>query len=319
MDIRQLRYFVNIVECGSLSAAARKLHVAQPALSQQLARLEAEVGVPLLNRSSKGVTPTENGSALYRHGHFMLRQFDQSLEIARGKTGSISGVVTVGLPATTVAAIGLPLMRCVRERYPEILFKVVEGMSGHVAQMMQRGQLDIAVLFSSDEAADMQVEPLMTEELFLILSADSELVPPGRDSVSLDEVSRIPLVLPTRDHGLRQRIDAAFENRNLATRVVAQVDSLSLVMDCVDAGMGGTIKPMGAIMRESAGGRPFRHLSFQEIDLSRRNYLYSRPPDQMRPASLAVHAEIRASVHALISDGDWPGFSLVEEADSGSS
>ena len=79
MDMRQLRYFVQIVESGSLAKASRQLFIAQPALSQQMARLEDEVGKPLLLRSSRGVTPTENGSALYHHAKFMLRQLDQAL------------------------------------------------------------------------------------------------------------------------------------------------------------------------------------------------------------------------------------------------
>ena len=78
MDLRQLRYFVQIVESGSLAKASRQLFIAQPALSQQMARLEDEVGKPLLLRSSRGVTPTENGEALYHHAKFMLRQMEQA-------------------------------------------------------------------------------------------------------------------------------------------------------------------------------------------------------------------------------------------------
>src|ERR1700754_2366293 len=110
MDLRQLRYFACIVESGSFAKASRQLFIAQPALSQQLAKLEDEVGKPLLNRSSKGVTPTDNGLALYHHARFMLRQLDQALSIARQESGEVRGMVSVGLPATTVSAIGLPLV-----------------------------------------------------------------------------------------------------------------------------------------------------------------------------------------------------------------
>ena len=148
MDLRQLRYFAQIVESGSLSKASRQLFIAQPALSQQLSKLEGEVGKPLLTRSSKGVAPTDNGLALYHHARFMLRQLDQALSIARKESGAVQGMVSVGLPATTVSALGLPLVRRIRERYPSILLNVVEGMSGHLGQMMRTGQLDLAVLFS---------------------------------------------------------------------------------------------------------------------------------------------------------------------------
>jgi len=161
VDLRQLRYFAQIVESGSLSKASRQLFIAQPALSQHISKLESEVGKPLLNRSSKGVAPTDNGLALYHHARFMLRQLDQALSIARKESGAMQGMVSVGLPATTVSALGLPLVRRIRERYPNILINVVEGMSGHLGQMMRMGQLDLAVLFSSDVAPDVSIQPLL--------------------------------------------------------------------------------------------------------------------------------------------------------------
>jgi len=109
VDLRQLRYFTQIVESGSLSKASRQLFIAQPALSQQISKLESEVGKPLFSRSSKGVVPTENGLALYHHARFMLRQLEQALSIARKDSGAVQGMVSVGLPATTVSALGLAL------------------------------------------------------------------------------------------------------------------------------------------------------------------------------------------------------------------
>ena len=103
MDMRQLKYFVQIVESGSLAKASRQLFIAQPALSQQMARLEHEVGKPLLVRSSRGVTPTENGEALYHHAKFMLRQMEQAVAVARQETAAVGGRVALGLAPTTHA------------------------------------------------------------------------------------------------------------------------------------------------------------------------------------------------------------------------
>ena len=282
MDLRQLRYFAQIVECGSLSKASRQLFIAQPALSQQLSKLEEEVGKPLFNRSSKGVTPTENGLALYSHARFMLRQLDQALSIARQESVAVQGMVSVGLPATTVAALGLPLVRRVRERFPGILLNVVEGMSGHIGQMMRLGQLDLAVLFANDVATDLSVEPLLEEELFVMLPRASALVAPRRTSITIAEAAALPLILPTGSHGLRRRIAAEFEKRNLQARVVAEIDSLSLLMSCVYDGMGATIKPMASVYLEGARGKQWRALSISDARMSRRNYLYSTAPAKPR-------------------------------------
>ena len=311
MDLRQLKYFVQIVESGSLAKASRQLYVAQPALSQHVAKLEAEVGKPLLIRTAKGVTPTENGAALHHHARFMLRQLDQALSIARQEPGTVHGLVSVGLAATTVCAVGVPFMRRVREKYPGVVLNVVEGMSGHLAQMMRLGQLDLAILFSRDAVPDLPAEPLVEEELFVMLPDSSELVAPRRIKLSCAETAELPLILPTGIHGLRRRISAEFEQRNLTTRVVAEIDSLSLLMTCVRDGMGATIKPMAAALLEGKMREHWRTLAFSDADMKRPNYLFSVVADRLTPAAAAVRAELRETVKDLVVGGEWRGVNLI--------
>jgi LysR family tcuABC transcriptional regulator len=311
MDLRQLKYFVQIVESGSLAKASRQLYIAQPALSQHVAKLEAEVGKPLLIRTAKGVTPTENGAALHHHARFMLRQLDQALSIARQEPGTVHGMVSVGLAATTVCAVGVPFMRRIREKYPGIVLNVVEGMSGHLAQMMRLGQLDLSILFSRDAVPDLPAEPLVEEELFVMLPDDSELVAPRRIKLSCAETAELPLILPTGIHGLRRRISAEFEQRNLTTRVVAEIDSLSLLMTCVRDGMGATIKPMSAALLEGKMREHWRTLAFSDADMKRPNYLFSVVADRLTPAAAAVRAELRETVKDLVASGAWRGVNLI--------
>lgn len=314
MDLRQLRYFTQIVESGSLSKASRQLFIAQPALSQQLHKLESEVGKPLLSRSPKGVAPTDSGLALYHHARFMLRQLDQALSIARKESGAVQGMVSVGLPATTVAALGLPLVRRVRERYPSILLNVVEGMSGHLGQMMRLGQLDLAVLFSNDVARDVKIEALLEEELFVMLPRHSALVAPRRTSLTLAEAAALPLVLPTGTHGLRRRIATELERRNLSAHVVAEIDSLALLMNCVYDGMGATIKPMAAVHLEDKRGRQWRALRISDARMRRRNYLYSLSPERLSTAAAVVATELKETARERVDSGAWSGVESVGTA-----
>jgi LysR family tcuABC transcriptional regulator len=311
MDLRQLRYFTQIVESGSLSKASRQLFIAQPALSQQLSKLEAEVGKPLFNRSSRGVVPTDNGLALYHHARFMLRQLDQALSIARKESGAVQGMVSVGLPATTVSALGLPLVRRIRERYPNIMLNIVEGMSGHLGQMMRLGQLDLAVLFAADIAPDVSVEAIVEEDLFVMLPRHSTLVPQRRASLTIAEAAALPLILPTGTHGLRRRIAAEFERRSLSAQLVAEIDSLSLLMNCVYNGMAATIKPMAAIYLERERGREWRALSISDASMTRRNYLYSLGPEHLSTAAGLVASELRDTAHELIRTGAWTGVEAI--------
>jgi LysR family tcuABC transcriptional regulator len=313
MDTRQLRYFVQIVESGSLAKASRQLFVAQPALSHQMARLEGEVGKPLLLRSSRGVAPTENGEALYHHARFVLRQMEQAVAVARQEAASPSGRVTIGFAPTTVCQLGLPLLEHLKSGYPGVLLNVVEGPSGHLEHMTRLGQLDLAVLFSPNAASDLAVEPLLEEELFVILPAHSVLVAPERDSLGLREIAGLPLVLPSLRHALRRRrIELEFERAGLPLDPAAEIDSLPLLMSWVERGAGATIQPLAAI--HVLGDRPerWRCLRIADVRVTRPSYLYSLPPSKLSPCAAIVRDELRGVVRSLIESGQSKGVKLLE-------
>ena len=147
MELRQLRYFVKVVEVGSISRAALDLDLVQSALSQQISRLESELSTRLLQRTSKGVVATEAGMAFFREAQLTLRHADQAVRAAQ--LSRLTGAVSVGLAPTTAAVLGLPLIRAMRERYPDVRLHMVESLSGHLASMLNARQLDLAVLFDS--------------------------------------------------------------------------------------------------------------------------------------------------------------------------
>lgn len=317
MDLRQLRYFVQIIESGSLAKASRQLFIAQPALSQQMARLEGEVGKSLLVRSSRGVVATDNGEALYHHAKFMLRQMEQAVSVARQDKAALTGRVALGLAPTTVCQLGLPLMQQLRERQPGVVLNVVEGLSGHLEQMTRLGQLDLAVLFSPTAASELTAEPLFDEELFVIVPADSPLVPARRGSLTLREAATLPLILPSPGHGLRRRIALEFERANLAIDAVAEIDSLPLLMSCVAQGLGATIKPRAAI--HALGNTPerWRCLRISDAAMTRPNYLYALPPGKLSPCAAVAALELKRVVRQLVEGGQWQGVTLFDPAPAG--
>lgn len=311
MNLRQLRYFTQAIESGSLSKASRQLFIAQPALSQQIAKLEDIVGKPLLHRTSQGVTPTESGRALYHHARLILRQFDQALSIAR-QDAKIEGMVSLGMPSTTVNAIGLPLIYRIQRLYPEIILNVVEGMSGHLAQLVRLRQLDLAVLFARDAIPDIEPDPLIEEELFIIAPANCPWIEPGRTSLTLAEASELPMILPTSSHGLRRRVAATFEQRNLTLNLVAEIDSLSLLMNCVRDGIGVTIKPMAAILAHHERKENWRTLAISDAQISRTNYIYSLASETFSPSVLVISEQLRSLTQELVKSGKWPGTQLPD-------
>src|SRR3546814_467166 len=123
MNLRQLSYFVRIFELRNMTRAAESLHVAQPALSQQIALLEDDLGVRLLVRGPKGVQTTAEGALLYRHAQTILRQMESTRSRLHKTGGQISGTVSIGLASSTAHILALPLMRLVKEEHPAIVLE----------------------------------------------------------------------------------------------------------------------------------------------------------------------------------------------------
>jgi LysR family nitrogen assimilation transcriptional regulator len=239
MDIRQLKYFVAVVDLGSLSKASERLSISQPSLSQQVAGMEASLGTPLLLRSSSGMRPTEAGKTLYRHARTILRQFEQMRgEVTRGDR-SEEGQVAVGLPTSAAAVLAVPLFIRLRERYPGIQLQLFESMSGYLIELLANGRLDMAVLFRDTETRGISVMPLRREELCVfgaahVGDAQSPVCP-------LAALSGVPLVLPGGANGLRLLIERAFAQAGLDLNVVADIDSLPTMLKLASRGHAGTI------------------------------------------------------------------------------
>jgi LysR family tcuABC transcriptional regulator len=303
MELRQLRYFVKVVECGSMSRAALDLGVVQSALSQQIARLEGELATSLLQRSSKGVAPTEAGLAFFLEAQMALRH---AYEAARAAQQSrLSGSVSVGLAPTTAAVLGLPLMLSVRERYPAVRLHLVEGLSGHLSAMLNARQIDLAVLFDADPGRRWSMTPLLDEKLYLIRARGADRPLPAK--VNLAQVEQLPLILPSPGHGLRSTLDLAFSGSRLKRLLPMEIDSLSMLMDAVRAGIGCTVQPLAALARCPDAKQAFEVAEIADARLRRRNSLCSVSDEELSPAGRAVRVTLAQCARDLVASGVWAG------------
>lgn len=310
MELRQLRYFVRVAQLGSMGRAAADLGVVTSALSQQISRLESELSTRLLNRSSSGVQPTDAGLAFMAQAQLALRHADDAVLAAQQQR--LSGHVSVGLAPTTGAVLGLPLMQAMRERYPAVRLHLVESLSGHLSDMLNARRLDLAVLFRSEDARRWSVLPLLSERLFVIGSATLPGFKAG-GRIRLAALSGLPLILPSGPHGLRATLDAAFAAAGVVPHVMAQIDSLAMLMDAVRAGLGATVQPGAATARVDAGslGRP--PLIVREVAdkaAVRSNLLVSVSDGELSPAALAARVVLADVARELVRQGRWPGATL---------
>jgi LysR family tcuABC transcriptional regulator len=304
MELRQLRYFVRVVELGSISRAALDLQLVQSALSQQISRLEGELATRLLQRSSKGIAPTEAGLAFFREAQLALRHADQAARAAH--EARLTGTVSVGLAPTTASVLGLPLILAMRERHPHVRLHMVESLSGHLSTMLNARQLDLAVLFDTEPARRWSVTPLLEERLFLIgQRSDGDTPPPSK--LKMAQLRGVPLILPTGPHGLRSTLDAAFARARLRPNVVAEIDSLPMLMDAVAAGLGCTVQPAAATGRFPDAAERFRLAEIGGAQLRRLNSLCSLSDDELSPAALAARVVLADCARELTRDGRWAG------------
>ncbi|MFQ6434614.1 nitrogen assimilation transcriptional regulator NAC [Klebsiella pneumoniae] len=242
MNLRRLKYFVKIVDIGSLTQAAEVLHIAQPALSQQVATLEGEMDQQLLIRTKRGVTPTEAGKILYTHARTILRQCEQAQLAVNNVGQTLRGQVSIGLaPGTAASAITMPLLQTVRNELPEVMVYLQESSGTALNDKLLAGQLDMAVLYERSPVAGIVSQPLLKEDLYLVGTRDC----PGQ-SVDLTAVAEMNLFLPRDYSAVRVRVTEAFTLRRLSAKIIGEIESITTLTAAIASGMGATVLPESA-------------------------------------------------------------------------
>ncbi|MDM0104063.1 LysR substrate-binding domain-containing protein [Variovorax sp. J22R24] len=243
IQLRHLRYFVKIVEAGSFSRAATMIFIAQPALSQQMAELEEELGVVLLHRSARGVRPTAAGDALYREAVSILRQVEKLPEIVRFSGGEVAGSVSLGMSSTLASLFAGGFMKACRTALPMVNLSFVTEDSLSLKSRIAARTLDLAIVFEEAPTPGLVRHPLLRQRLYFVDRKQG--VRGGAKSISLSQVAARPLVLPSHPNAMRSLLDEHFAAAGLAPTVVAEANMLHGMLSAVQSGVGATVIPMG--------------------------------------------------------------------------
>ena len=252
MDLKQLRTFREVAEAGSLSRAADRLHLAQPALSRQIRLLEAEVGIPLFARHGRGMQLTEAGLALLERIDGPVRQLERAVAEVRGLAGAVSGQVALGMMPTIASVLAGPLARRVALEHPGISLRIVKGYTGHLIEWVQRGVTDATLLYGPAPALHLRVTPLLIEEMVVVGAAGSGIGPApvafasiaGQRLRAAEPPARLA---PHRRGGGRPRRHRP--ERGLRGGQFRGVEG------AVESGLGQAVLPRSAIRAEEAAGR----------------------------------------------------------------
>jgi LysR family transcriptional regulator, nitrogen assimilation regulatory protein len=244
MDLKQLEYFVRVAELGSFTRASSVLDIAQPALSRQVRLLEVELRQNLLLRNGRGVTTTEAGKLLLEHGRGILHQVERAREDLGRVHGALAGRVAVGLPPSIAKMMTVPLTREFRKRLPSAALSISEGLTISMQEGLLTGRLDIALLYNPSPSPELDTQPLLEEELFLIGPRD----PKARATpVSLKEVSTLPLVIPSRPNAIRMVVETGMAGIGCKPGISLEIDGVAAILDLVADGAGYAILPRYAL------------------------------------------------------------------------
>ena len=249
MELHQLRYFCAVAETGSFSRAAEQSHVSQPSLSQQILKLEDELGARLFDRLGRSVRLTELGKTFLPRAHAVLRE----LEAARGDVVEgkefIGGPVSVGV-IPTVGPYFLPArLTAFSRKFGQVRLTVVEEITPILLDRLRAGTIDVAILALPLRGHEFDTLPLLTERLFAVLPQKHKLA--SRPSLSLKDLRTEPFLLLRDGHCFRDTAVAACDRARLHPQIVFESGQFSSLLSMVGAGMGVSIVPEMAIEKKS--------------------------------------------------------------------
>lgn len=232
LDMGKLIAFVTVCEEGSITAASRKLGIAQPALTIALTKLEQSLEGQLLHRESRGTYPTALGKLLLSRAYEILGLAEMTYREVCNDAANPEGDVTIGLPSSTTAVLAAPFVIRFSREFPRIRLRVVEGFSGYLWDWLAEGKIDVAIVFDRQSSTEAVCENFAYEDLHLVGSRG--LV--HKREVGVNDLPNYPLVMPSKIHSIRALLDEHMARFDLFADVQLEMDSGQALIKLVEMG-----------------------------------------------------------------------------------
>ncbi len=255
MDIRQLRVFLAAAETGSISRAAARLRVAQPSVSQQIHRLERELGTPLFDRLSRGVALTDAGRALLPRARAILDAVREARDALDADVERGVGRFAVGAIPTMAPYLLPPVLAALRDEFPAAHLTVREDLTESLVELLIDNRLDAAVMSTPIDSDLIELDVVGSEAMVVVSPATPPLHGPAE--ISLTDLRDLPRVSLHEMHCLGQQISAFCAERRVSSTVVCHTTQLSTVLELVRLGMGVSIVPEMAARRDESAERRY--------------------------------------------------------------
>ncbi|MGE0612450.1 MAG: LysR substrate-binding domain-containing protein [Hyphomicrobiales bacterium] len=309
MNIKHLSNFVEIVDEGSLSGAARRLHIAQPALTIQIAHLEQDLGCKLLVRSSRGVKPTSAGLSLYREARSILRQFEQIKRVIKLNSAEAAGEVTVGFTSSLSPFFSTSVAAAVNRKLPQVRLKIFEGESLLQRELLLKNRIELAVLCEHEIGNDFPHRPLFRQRLAMMANT-SVHTREGGAPISLSDAAQRISCIPSVGNPIREAFDAAIKQYGIRSNIHVELNSFFTLVGSVESGLGDGIN----LWLPNIGNTEARYMSrpIVEPEIWVNASLCRSASLDPSPTALLVEEVVAQVVLDRIAQPDWPGVAPYE-------
>lgn len=300
MDIRQLRYFVKIVELQNMTAAANALHVAQSSLSHHISNLEAHFGVKLLLREARGVQCTPAGTLLYEHAQIILRQIEHTEAAVRHPGLAMPDSVLLGMPRSEAPLLAPRMLEILAQSHPQLTLTIVEDSPSALSQLLADQKIDVALLADVHTQIGFNAQHLVTEELLLIGTGHAT----GSTPLPVQTLAELPFILPRAPSSIRDKVDSLCKALSLPYRVVAESASIAVALGCVKAGICWSILPWAALSWTDED-RGFHHRQIEGCPLKRELYVCMSANAISSPSANIVRELLVDMIRQMVDDQSW--------------
>ena len=304
IENKHIRSFLRVLDLGGFSRAARSLHIAQPALSQHVRKLEDRLGVVLLERSAHGVTATAAGRQFAARARDILDLVDLAEREFKAGPNALFGDVKLGLPGSVCPILATPVITECARRFPNIKLIVAELMSGDLAEMLRDGRMDVAILFNVSETDDYSAEPIVGETLHLIGPPDDPLL--ANDVIGARSLSNLDIISPRKPHGLRLLIERWMNDHEITLNIAYEADAPSILVGMSAQSMCYSIVSQSAVANDLNNGRLSSALITDPM-LERTACLCGSKRLSADPAREAVLQLVKEVAGKVVIRGEWLG------------
>lgn len=298
---------MHIARVGSVSRAAREQHVAQPALSRQIAKLEDELGTSLFVRHGRGVRLTNAGAQLLERAETIINLVAQTGERVRASADTLSGHIALGLPPAVGIWLSAPIVEAFRDRWPAVTLHIREGLSSSLQEWLLDRRVDLAIVYNQTQLDAFDVRPLCSEAMVVVVPAGDTLIAErGGQPLRIRDLATLPLIVPAFPHANRRVLEQAAVQHGVHLRIVLEVDSVTLTKALVRRGLGYSLLTYTAIQEEVSRG------DLQALPIERptiRSTVSLATLREQRPSRLvrAMAQVVGDKLHDLVFSGAWRG------------